>query len=300
MSYLMKQLLLIALLIPSLALHAETKVEKELQEVKAKVKQLESKLHYQHGLIQLKGDLATLNVPDSFRFLGPDDAQLVITKFWGNPESEKPLGMILPADLSPLDGDCWGVIVTYSDEGYVKDSDADKIDYADLLKEMQEAVKDRNAERRKEGYPEIDLVGWATPPRYDKATHKLYWAKDLRFSDSKEHTLNYNIRVLGRRGFLELNAVAAMSDLKTIEEKTPEILGMVDFKEGNRYADFDGKTDKVAAYGLAALVAGGIAAKAGFFKALWLGILAFKKFIVIGLVAAGAFIKRLFTGKQAE
>ena len=295
----MKQLLFLALLTPWLALHAEKKEEQDIKELEAKIKQVESKLHYQKGIIHLKGDLATLNVPDTFRFLGPDDAKTVITKFWGNPESEKPLGMILPADIGPLSDECWGVIVTYSDEGYVKDSDADKIDYTKLLKEMQEASKESNEERRKEGYPEVELVGWATPPHYDKAAHKLYWAKDLRFADSKEHTLNYNIRVLGRRGFLELNAVASIGDLKTIEEKTPEILSMVEFKEGNRYADFDGKTDKVAAYGLAALVAGGIAAKAGFFKALWIGILAFKKLIVVGLVAVGAFFKKLFSGKES-
>src|SRR4029450_9273352 len=118
--------------------------------------------------------------------------------------------------------------------------------------------------RSKMGYPETQLVGWATPPRYDKATHKMYWAKELKFADSEENTLNYNIRILGRYGVLVLNAVAGMRQFNQIETNTPDLVKMVEFNQGNRYADFNSDTDKVAAYGLAALVAGGLAAKAGF------------------------------------
>ena len=72
----------------------------------------------------------------------------------------------------------------------------------------------------------------------------------------------------------------------TIDAQTPQILGMVDFKEGSRYADFDPKVDKVAKYGIATLVAGGAlaaAAKFGLLKGLWIFILAAKKFIIIAI-----------------
>jgi uncharacterized membrane-anchored protein len=59
-------------------------------------------------------------------------------------------------------------------------------------------------------------------------------------------------------------------------------------------ADFDSKTDTVASYGIAALVAGGIAAKMGLFKGLWVAILAGKKFIVFGILALAAFLKKLW------
>jgi uncharacterized membrane-anchored protein len=103
--------------------------------------------------------------------------------------------------------------------------------------------------------------------------------------------------MLGRHGVLELNAIAGLNQLPEIDRQTPQILGMVDFKEGNRYADFDPKTDKVAEYGIAALVAGGalaVAAKAGLLKGLWLFILAGKKFIILGAIALAAFFKKLF------
>ncbi|HEY5893151.1 MAG TPA: hypothetical protein VIT91_07960 [Chthoniobacterales bacterium] len=41
----------------------------------------------------------------------------------------------------------------------------------------------------------------------------------------------------------------------------------------------------LSTYGIAALVAGGIAAKLGFFKGLWVALFAAKKFIIIGIIA---------------
>ena len=89
-----------------------------------------------------------------------------------------------------------------------------------------------------------------------------------------------------------------MPQLHDIEAKAPTILGMVDFTDGNRYADYKAGTDKVAAYGIAGLIAGGVLAKAGFFKLIWVGILAAKKFIIIAVVAIGAWIKRMLGARK--
>jgi uncharacterized membrane-anchored protein len=292
----MKKLLLLLALTPLLTLSAQ---QNDAVDVMAQLKELEAKLEYKTGEVTLKGNLAKLKVPENFRYLGPKDANIVLSQMWGNPEGDDTLGMLMPTEFGPLDEDGWAVVITYTDDGHVKDSDADKIDYSDLLKDMQKDTREYNAERKKEGYPTIELVGWAAPPHYDKATHKMYWAKELKFDDGEENTLNYNIRVLGRRGVLVLNAVSSMSQFATIEKHTPEIVGMVEFTEGNRYADFNDKTDKVAAYGLAALVAGGVASKAGFFKVLWLGLLAGKKFVIIGLIGLVALAKKIFGNKDA-
>jgi uncharacterized membrane-anchored protein len=270
---------------------------KELAQLK-KIQDLVSHLHYQQGEIDLKGGLAKLTVPKEFRYLGPDDAETVLVKLWGNPPSdEKMLGLLIPAGVTPLDTNCWVVTIDYGEDGYVKDDDAAKINYTDLLKKMQDGIAENNKARVDKGYPSITLVGWAAPPHYDAATHKLYWAKQLKFEGESSDTLNYSIRMLGRHGVLELNAIAGLNQLPEIDRQTPQILGMVDFKEGNRYADFDPKTDKVAEYGIAALVAGGalaVAAKAGLLKGLWLFILAGKKFIILGAIALAAFFKKLF------
>ncbi len=250
-------------------------------------------LHYERGTITLHGGLAKVALPAGYRYLNPADTETVLAKIWGNPNGSGTLGMITPVDFDPLGGDSWAVIVTFDEDGYVKDDDAAKIDYGKLLQEMKAGTHDASEERVKAGYNSVELVGWAAPPRYDAATHKLYWAKEIKFGDEPEHTLNYNIRMLGRRGVLVLNAVATMPQLKQVEAATPTLLTMVDFQEGHRYADFNNDTDKVATYGIAALVAGGLAAKAGLFKLLWVGILAFKKLIILGCIALASYFKRI-------
>ena len=203
----------------------------------------------------------------------------------------------LPAGVNPLGNDGWGVVVTYDKDGHVKDDDADGIDYNNLLKDMQEGLAAANEERKKQGYAGMRLAGWAETPHYDKAAHKLYWAKDLVSEDSGHHGLNYNIRVLGREGVLVLNAVADMSQLGQIKDEMQQVTAFTNFTSGNRYADFNDKTDKVAEYGIAALVAGGVAAKLGLFAKLAALLLAFKKLIIVAFAAAGSAIWKFFKRK---
>jgi len=217
------------------------------------------------------------------------------------PGSADPLGMLTPDGVSPLGEKSWAVVVTYEPDGYVSDKDAEKINYSELLTQMQKGVASANEKRQRAGYEPVHLVGWAKAPRYDSQTHKLYWAKELKFGSQPDNTLNYNIRMLGRGGVLVLNDVAAMSQLPEIEEATLKILAAIDFNPGHRYADFNPKSDKIAEYGLAALVAGtatAAAVKLGFFKAVWVAILAAKKFIIIGVVAVAASVRKLFKRKQ--
>jgi uncharacterized membrane-anchored protein len=274
------------------------RAQEDTNKIHAEMLKLIKGLKYQQGEIDLQGGLAKLTVPKEFNFLGADDAETVLVKLWGNPPSDnKPLGLLLPAGMTPVSSNCWVVTIDYNPDGYVKDDDAAKINYDDLLKKMQAGIAENNQARQKEGYPAITLVGWAAPPHYDAASHKLYWAKQLKFEGEETDTLNYSIRMLGRHGVLELNAVAGIGQFAAIDAQTPQILGMVDFQEGSRYADFNPKTDKVAKYGLTALVAGGVlamGAKFGLLKGLWVGILALKKFIIIGVIAVVALVKKMF------
>jgi uncharacterized membrane-anchored protein len=274
----------------------------EPQGVTSTAEEFEAKLGYQTGDVTLKNGMATIHVPESFRFLGPEGSRRLLTEAWGNPpeSADDVLGMLVPSAVSPLTNDGWGIVITYDEDGYVDDSDAAKINYANLLKQMQEDTVAVNEERKKEGFDEARLVGWAEQPHYDAAAHKLYWAKDLVFGSTGEHTLNYNIRILGRRGVLVLNAVASMAQLEAIRGETGTILPAVEFNEGHRYTDYLPGTDKAAAYGIGGLILGGVAAKAGLFKLLWVGLLAAKKVLVAAVLAIVAFIKKLFGGKSSE
>lgn len=260
----------------------------------------EKKLEYRTGEIKLHGDMAVIRLPEGYRYLDEAQTDKVLSEFWGNPKGSKTLGMILAPGLTPLMEDSWAVILEYDDDGYVKDDDAGKIDYDDLLKDMQKASRKNNEERVRQGYAPIHVIGWAEKPYYDKAAHKLHWAKEIRFGESRENTLNYNIRILGRKGVLVLNAVSAMSAFPAVKAGMKPILDAVDFQEGHRYTEFDPKFDKVATYGIGGLVAGGILAKVGFFKLLLVGLLAMKKFIILGVLAVVAFFRRFFKGPAPQ
>jgi uncharacterized membrane-anchored protein len=264
--------------------------------------ELEAKLGYQTGTISLNSGLVTLRLPSSFRFIGPEGASRLLTEGWGNPpqSANGVLGMLIPADASPLSEEGWGIIITYEEDGYVNDGDTASIDFNKLLKEMQQSAAATNARRQNEGFEPVTLVGWAEPPHYDSASHKLFWAKELAFGSEPDHTLNYNIRVLGRRGVLVLNAVAGRDRLSDISSQTRAVLAAVNFNEGHRYTDYLPGTDKMATYGITGLMVGATAAKAGLFKMLWVGILAFKKVIIVGFVALAAAVKRLFGGQTEQ
>ena len=117
--------------------------------------------------------------------------------------------------------------------------------------------------------------------------------------DSGHHGLNYNIRVLGREGVLVLNAVADMSQLGRIKNEMQQVTAFTNFTAGNRYADFNDKTDKVAEYGIAALVAGGVAAKLGLFGKLFALLLAFKKLLILGGAAVVSAVYK-FLGREKK
>ena len=261
--------------------------------------QFEASLNLQRGTIALPGGLAKLNLPEQFRYLNPSDTERVLSDAWGNPRGFATLGMIVPANISLLSEASWGVIISYDADGHVSDSDADSIKYDELLKTMQQDILDGNATRKEQGYPAMSLLGWAEPPRYDKATHKMYWAKKLKTEGSDGTGLNYNIRVLGREGVLVLNAVADMGQIGAIRELMPVVTASTEFTPGNRYADYDSSTDKTAEYGLAALVAGGAAAKLGLFGKLFALLLAFKKVIFFAVAGLGAWLFKRWKNKPA-
>ena len=287
--------LLLGLLAPQALAYENEQITNEEQEWLAWAKGIWDSLNRQTGSIALPGGVATLEVPDDFYYLNPDDAQKILVEMWGNPPGEKSLGMLFSAEITPFDDQAWGVTIDYEEEGYVEDTDAAEINYDELLEQMQEDTRAASRERLAAGYEEIELIGWAARPFYDEKAHKLHWAKELSFCPQKTRSLNYNIRVLGRKGVLVLNFIAGMDQLPEIQSNLSNVLAMADFDDGSRYEDFDPEYDKIAAYGIGGLIAGKVLAKTGMFVAL----LAFaKKFGVIILAAGGALAAKFFKKKN--
>ena len=265
------------------------------------VDSLEQQLVYDSGSIVLGESLATIQLPEGYRYLNPSEADKILVDNWGNPPSET-LGMIVPSNINPYSFEGWGVVITYEEDGHVDDEDAADIDFSELIVQMKEDVEIENEERIKLGYEPYSLNGWAEEPHYDATSHKLYWALDLQFGETEETaaTLNYNVRILGREGMLVLNAVSGMDQLADVREHMSDIQNFTSFNEGNRYSDFDPSVDRVAAYGIGALVAGKLAAKTGIIKVILAFLAKGWKLILIVIAGAGAFIRRAMTGGGRE
>lgn len=268
----------------------------QAQQPEVTLEQFLESLDFQTGEVELPGGIAQLDMPEGFLYLWPADAERVLVEAWGNPPGSGAdgLGMLLSGETGLFGEQSWAVMISYEEDGHVPDDDASEIDYAELLETMREGTREGNAARREAGYPGVELVGWAAPPRYDALEHKLYWAKTLQFEGSPGETLNYNVRVLGRKGVLVLNVIADMAALGTVEANVPAVLAMTEFTMGYRYADFDPNLDEVAAYGIGALIAGKLAAKAGLLAKLGVLLLVLKKFWIVIAIAVVALARRLF------
>lgn len=261
---------------------------------------VEASLRYQHGAIEV-GGVATLNVPDGFKFLDAEQSKHVIVDYWGNPPqvAEDVLGMLLPADAGALDNEAYSFVITYDPMGYVKDEDADDMDFDQVMKDMKESDAEENKARREAGFGGLELLGWASPPYYDKDRKVLHWALELQADDAEGTTLNYNVRVLGRKGVLIMNAVAGTEQLEMVKQNIPAVLAMATFNDGFKYEQFDSNVDEVAAVTIGGLVAGKVLAKAGLF-AIILKFLVKLKFLWIAIVAGGAALWSRLRGKKNE
>lgn len=271
-------------------------------ELEAMLRRVAAQLTPQTGDIRIPSANAVLHLGEDYYFLPAAQARLVLVDAWGNPQSAAAnvLGIVFPAGKTFTD-DTWGAVITFERSGYVTDDDAEAIDYQELLAQIQESEPEINAQRTAQGYPAQHLVGWAQPPVYDRANHSVVWAQNVRIDGDPEHTLNYDIRMLGRHGVLSLNMITLMSKLPETRQAAERFARAAEFESGARYADFQ-NGDRVAEYGVAGLVATGVGAaaakKAGLLAGLLLILKKFGVLIIAGIAAAWAGLRRVFRREE--
>ncbi len=197
--------------------------------------------------------------------------------------------LLAPADLN------WSAYLSFADDGYVKDDE--QINAPELLKAMQEGAEAGNAERRERGWPELRVIDWAVPPAYNTANKRLEWATLIESEGGRSS--NFSTKLLGRRGHATVILASRPEDLAAARPALESVLSGFSFNEGERYADWV-PGDKVAEYGLAALVLGGaaaIATKKGLWAVIGGFLVAKAKFLIGGLIALGAGARKLFSKK---
>lgn len=244
-------------------------------------------------------DQATLKLPEGFGFV-PRKEAFALMRAMGNSPGQSFLGLITP--LGAAAG--WFVTVNYESSGYIKDDDARHWDAQKLLQSLKDGTEAANAERVKMGVPALEVTRWIEPPAYQSASHELVWSAEARHKDGAvaDPVVNYNTYLLGREGYLSLNLITSASAVESDKAAAHKLLAAVDFNSGKRYADFNSSTDKVAAYGLAALVAGVAAKKLGLLALLAATVVKFAKVFIVAGAAALMGIRRwlgMRAGKQA-
>jgi len=234
-------------------------------------------------------DQAILHLPEHFVFVPREQATALMAEM-GNRTSDDFIGLIFPFD----DKEQWFASLRYVGEGYIKDDEAKNWDAAKLLDNLKEGTEQGNDFRKQKGVPPIEITGWVQAPAYDAAAHRLVWSAGIKEKGapaSADDGVNYNTYVLGREGYISLDFITSQNTIEAEKPTAQELLAEVDFKPGRRYTDFTSSTDKVAAYGIAALIGGVALKKLGLFA---LGAAFVAKFAKVIAIAFLAFVRPLY------
>jgi len=252
-----------------------------------------AQLPWQHGPTVGKiVDRATIRVPDGYAFLDAA-ATRRFNEILENPPTDTDEYVLAPDSFD------WIAFFSFSEIGYVKDDET--LDANAVLDSVREGLVHGNEERRSRGWDTLKLVGWSAQPQYDQQIRALAWAILLESESSGSQVVNYNTRLLGRRGVMEVTVAADPEVLQPAIADFKSLVPGYTYVAGEGYGEFR-PGDHVAEIGLAALITGGaaaVASKKGWLAAIGVALAKFWKLLLVG--AAGVFVaaRKLFSGKDA-
>jgi len=231
---------------------------------------------------------ATIFLPEDYLYLNIEDTDKYLELSQNFPTGDENL-------FAPYEG--WESYFSFDDIGYVKDDE--EINSDELLQQMKDVDERGNKLRKERGWKQLFTVGWEFPPRYDSVQKRLEWAYLVR-DENNNKIVNYQTRILGKSGVMEVVLVATPDMLNQAVQELNSNLSTFAFKQGEKYGDYT-EGDRVAEYGLAALIAGGAAAlatKKGFWAVIVGFFVAMKKFAIIAVIAVFGFLISLFKKKK--
>lgn len=202
-------------------------------------------------------DQASITVPQGYLYIPPKETADFM-HYLGNGSLNKGIaGMIISSDLS-FDS---FILINYRDIGHIYDSKASRLKADLLLKIIKEKAEESNKERVRHNVDALEIRGWEDTPTYSAAAHRLEFT--ILTKEGSIDEANFVDIYLGRKGIVTFKMITPYSTLNINKAVAKQIIDTFNYNEGNRYEDFRVNTDKVANYGLAALVTGIIAKKTG-------------------------------------
>jgi uncharacterized membrane-anchored protein len=241
-------------------------------------------------------DQASLKLPANYFFVPKAEGVRVLRALGNVVNDSNFVGLV----VGQRQNDRWIVVIRYIKEGYIKDDDAKSWNADELLKNISEGVEEANKDRAARGFPEMQVIGWVEPPNYDAISHRLVWSLLSRDKDQPDNTpknINYNTYALGRDGYFSLNLLSGSERISSEKAAAHELLADLSYNAGKRYEDFSATTDRIAEYGLAALIGGIAVKKLGLFALFIAMVLKFAKVIAIGAAVLGAGVMKFFRRK---
>jgi uncharacterized membrane-anchored protein len=237
-------------------------------------------------------DQAHITLPADVAFIPAAQADRIMTAL-GNSTSPGRLGLVVSTDpKSP-----WIIDIEWTEEGYVRDGDAKDWQPDAMLESMKEGTEEQNKARVERGIPAMEIVGWIEKPTYDSAANRLVWSmasKNRGEPDGQLQTVNYNTYALGRSGFVSMDLITGSDTVERDKAVVRGLLGTLQYEPGKRYVDFNESTDKVAAYGLAALVGAVAVKKMGLLAVIGVFLLKIWKLAMVAALGGFAAVKRYF------
>jgi len=190
------------------------------------------------------GDVAEIFVPSGYAFGGAIGVRDFLESNQ-NPVTGRELGILLP------EGGNWFTVFEFDPIGYVRDDEKNRLNSKRLLKSIREDNEEANQERIDNGWPTMEIIDWEIGPSYDESSRNLVWA--IRAKSSSESIINYNVRLLGRRGVMQAVLVADPGRMRQVVDTLNLVLAGFHFTTGDKYTDFV-EGDRVATFGLTSLI----------------------------------------------
>ncbi|MCY6484111.1 DUF2167 domain-containing protein [Clostridium aestuarii] len=234
--------------------------------------------------VDVGDNLAELNLSSEYVFANDKDTKTLM-KQMDNSISGIEQGIVLSSDPEQD----WYVLFEYDPIGYVSDNDATKINADKLLSSIKKGTEEDNKRRLTQGTPTLNILGWDEKPHYDSKTHNLVWS--ILASSQGEKIVNYNVRILGRKGVTLVTLVADKGKMDKVKPHLQNIISSYSYKKGSRYTDYVKGEDKVSKVSLVTLIAGGVAAsKLGLLAKI---LLIFKKIWILIILGIGGLFKKI-------
>ncbi len=227
---------------------------------------------------------AKLNLPEGYGFIPAREGARLMQSM-GNQTDARFIGLVIPT--SNLQ---WMMTIDFEPAGYIKDDDAKTWKSDEMLDNIKTGTEEGNKHRESMGLAPMEVTRWIEAPKYDGVVHHLVWSVELRHKNQNDSdpTINYNTYVLGREGYISMDLITSTSMIEDHKHVAATLLAATEFNNGKRYADVNFSTDKIAAYGLAALVGGLAIKKLGLLAIIGAFLLKFAKVIAIGAAAMGS------------